>query len=309
MTWLLLRQHRSFAIATAGALALFAVAVVITGIHMADVYAHAGSCAGGRCVETGRLFQGYGAIVDTVHLTIVVPVVLAGFGATLVARETEAHTNVLAWTQSITRRRWVVAKVGAALAAALVIGVAVSTLVTWWSGTPNSLDGNRFQGAQFETQNVVPVACAVFGVALGLAVGSILRRVLPALVTTVVVYVAVRLAMGVYLRPTLLPLSVRRVPPMADAQLPKGSWSVDTALAGPHGRIYAEGRVPVPRACAVSSVRDVARCMGRLGYHDVVRFHPPSQYWPLQWIEFGILVALALGLATIAIVWTLRRDA
>ena len=220
MTWLLLRQHRSFVIATVVALGVFAVAVVITGIHMADVAAGATSCAESRCLQTPRLFQGYDAIVNTVHLTIVVPVLLAGFGATLVARETEAHTNVLVWTQSITRRRWVVAKVGAALAAAFVIGATVSALVTWWSGTPNSLDGNRFQGAQFETQNVVPVACAVFGVGLGLAVGSVLRRVLPALVTTVVGYVVLRLGMGVYLRPLLLPESIRRVTPMSDARLP-----------------------------------------------------------------------------------------
>ena len=85
MTWLLLRQHRSFVIATAVALGVFAVAVVVTGVHMADVYRGAGSCADGRCVTTGRLFQGYGAIIDTVHLTIVVPVLLAGFGATLLA--------------------------------------------------------------------------------------------------------------------------------------------------------------------------------------------------------------------------------
>ncbi len=283
--------------------------MVVTGVHMADVYARAGSCADGRCVTTGRLFQGYGAIIDTVHLTIVVPVLLAGFGATLLARETEAHTNVLVWTQSVTRRRWVVAKVGAALAAALFLGVAVSALVTWWSGTPNSLDGNRFQGAQFETQNVVPVACAVFGIALGLAIGSVLRRVLPALVTTVAIYVAVRFAMGVYLRPALLPEATRRVAPMTDAALPFGSWSVSTTLVGPHGQTFSEGRVPVPRACSVAGTRDVARCLGRLGYRDVVHFHPASQYWQLQWIEFVILMVLALGLAGVAILWTLRRDA
>ena len=41
----------------------------------------------------------------------------------------------------------------------------------------------------------------------------------------------------------------------------------------------------------------------------MVHFHPASQYWQLQWIEFAILVALGLGLAGVAILWTLRRDA
>ena len=47
----------------------------------------------------------------------------------------------------------------------------MTALVTWWSGTPNALDGNRFEGAEFDTQNVVPIAFALFAVALGIAAG------------------------------------------------------------------------------------------------------------------------------------------
>ena len=38
MTWLLWRQHRAQALVAGLALALFAVAVVITGVHMARIY-------------------------------------------------------------------------------------------------------------------------------------------------------------------------------------------------------------------------------------------------------------------------------
>ena len=38
------------------------------------------------------------------------------------------------------------------------VSAIIATLVTWWSGTPNALYGNRFEGAQFDTQNIVPVA-------------------------------------------------------------------------------------------------------------------------------------------------------
>jgi len=166
----------------------FAIAIVATGIHMADVYDAARQCKGGRCLVVGRLFSGYGAIIDTVHLTILVPVVFAAFGATLIARETDAGTNVLVWTQGITRRRWLIAKIVFAVVAALVVAALVSALVTWWSGTPNSLDGNRFQGAEFDTQNIVPVADALLAVAIGLAAGAWLRRVVPALALSIGVY-------------------------------------------------------------------------------------------------------------------------
>ena len=115
-------------------------------------------------------------------------------GATLVARETEHATNVLVWTQTVTRRRWLRSKIAMAVAATLVWSAAVAGLVTWWSGTPNSLYANRFDGTQFDTQSVVPIAFALFAVALGLAAGSVLRRTLPALAATVGIYVGVRLS-------------------------------------------------------------------------------------------------------------------
>ncbi len=233
MTWLLARQHRTFSVVALISIVLFAIVVVLTGVHMADVYASARQCENGRCLQVGRLFQGYGAIVDVVHLTLIVPVVFVAFGATLVARETESHTNVLVWTQSVPRRRWLVMKILAAVAAALVVAGVVSALVTWWSGTPNSLYGNRFEGAQFDTQNVVPVADALFGVAIGLAAGAWWRRVVPALASGIALYIGVRLVTAVYLRPRFGPIHTALVVPDADTRLGSGSWNVGRRLLDP----------------------------------------------------------------------------
>src|SRR6202142_1407239 len=114
MNWLLWRQHRSQGLVTGVALALFAVVVVVTGVHMAHTYSDAlRTCtSNGTCDLVGNLFQGYGAVVDLVHLSIAVPVLLGVIlGAALVARETEHATNILVWTQSLTRRRWLYSKV------------------------------------------------------------------------------------------------------------------------------------------------------------------------------------------------------
>lgn len=312
MRWLLWRQHRSQALVAAVALGLFALAVALTGVHMANIYRDSvANCADPRtCRVLGGLFNGYGAIVDTVHLTLSLPLLLGTFlGATLVARETEHATNVLVWTQSITRRRWVRDKFAMAIVASLLVSAVVSALVTWWSGTPNTLGGNRFQGAQFDTQNITPVAFALFGVALGIAAGAVLRRTLPALATTVVLYVAVRIMVAVYLRPHYS-TAERRVGRISDeTPLPSGSWSLRRTVVDPSGHTVGT-RLNVPTSCrSVASRVDVASCLDRLGYRNVVTYHPASEYWRYQLIESSIFVALAVVLIGVGVVVTRRHDA
>ncbi len=310
MSWLLWRQHRLQLWIGAAAVAVFAVAVVATGVHMAHMYdGWVATCSGNRaCGLVGNLFSGYGAIIDTVHLTLIVPVVFGVVGATLVSRETDHATNLLVWTQSVTRRRWTFTKFGAALVATVVTSAAVSALVTWWSSTPNAYYGNRFQGAQFDTQNIVPVAFAVFALALGLTFGSLLRRPLSALALTAVTFVAVRVVVGVYLRPHYA-APVRRIVRLGSSAVPSGSWTIKQSLLDPARRAIGDGRVPVPGACRDVGARGLERCLGHLGYRTVIEFHPASSYWHFQWVEAALFLGLATALLATAVVLTLRRDA
>jgi hypothetical protein len=43
------------------------------------------------------------------------------------------------------------------------------------------------------------------------------------------------------------------------------------------------------------------------GYQQQVEFQPASRYWPLQWIQTGILLGVA-GLLTGFCFWRIRRD-
>ena len=230
-------------------------------------------------------------------------------GATLIARETEHATNVLAWTQTVTRRHWLYSKVATVLGATLVISVAVSALVTWWSSTTNSLNGDRFHGAQFDTQNIAPVAFALFGVALGMAMGALFRRTLPAIAGTVLGYVAVRLLIGVYARPNYLGSVTQTTGAGIDPSLPSGSWILHQDIVQPNGHAVS-GPIPVPAVCSGPLGRKAdPSCLDQLGFHTVVTYHPASQYWSFQWIESGIFLALAAGLVAFTIVWTRRHDA
>jgi len=312
MTWLLWRQHRLQMLLIGIALALFAVAVVVTGHDMANVYNAARSTcsANGTCALVVNFFSGYGAMLAAVQLTIAVPVLFGAFGAALISRETETATNVLVWTQSVTRRRWVVAKVLTALGIALVTSAAVSALVTWWSSTPNALNANRFGGSQFDTQNLAPIAFALFAVALGLAAGCILRRPLPAIAATVGIYAVVRVLVSVYARPHWMTPITRSVPLGQDGNLPSGSWTISQTLVDRGGHAVNGPGPALPSSCgAVIDKRTAGNCLSRLGYHFVVKYQPASRYWHFQLAESALFLVLAAVLVGVAVVYTLRHDA
>ena len=150
-----------------------------------------------------KLFQGDGAIIDTVNATILVPVVIGMFwGATLVGREYDTGTNLLVWTQSVTRRHWLRTKIATLIISSALVGTALSVMVTWWSRTMNAYRGdNRFDPLQFDLQGLSPIAFTMFAAALGLLAGAAWRRTLPAIATTIAGFFGVRLAVELWLRP------------------------------------------------------------------------------------------------------------
>ena len=185
MNQLIWRLHRNQVYFAAAGFFILAILLVITGITMANDYhaffrtcAATQSCADGQ----GQLFSGDGAIMDIVNLTIAAPLLLGLFwGAPLVAKDFEDGTHNLVWTQGVTRGHWLRTNVTWLLLAAGLWGAAIAALTSWWRSPENAL-GSRFDA--FDIQGIVPVAYALFAVALGLAMGSLFRRVLPAIAAT-----------------------------------------------------------------------------------------------------------------------------
>jgi len=261
MTWLVWRQHRNQAYLAAAALAAFAVLLLITGRQMASQYQSAlTACAAshtcGNLVNT--LTLGTPVLSLLVTLTVAVPCLLGVFwGGPLVARELETGTSQFAWMQSITRRHWLAVKTGWILLAAAAWAGAVSALVTWWSSPVNALNHQNFQPGQFDIQGIVPVGYALFAVALGIAAGALLRRTLPALAITIVVFTFLRLVIGQDLRSHYLTALTKTFSFLHRPVLPTGSyWLVSGGVVGPGGQVASSqahggpgisfGGVPVP---------------------------------------------------------------
>jgi hypothetical protein len=326
MTWLVWRQYRLQYLVGAALLAAFAVLIVITGVQAANQWhAALAACAASHgCQGLGNLFLGNHAVGFLVISTLGAPVLVGLFwGAPLVAAESEAGTTHFAWMQSVTRKRWLAVKVGWMVLAAVVWGGVITALVTWWEGPNNAQQLDAFDTGRFDIMGVVPVAYSLFALALGIAAGALLRRVLPAMAVTLAGFITVRAVIALWLRhhylsPVTAYYSVTR------AFTPKGAyWQLASGVIGPNGQPVDLGTnvnvvdgIPatyLPAPCiqttrgAFTAPPSCAQAAAH--FRGFLTYQPADRYWTFQGIETGIFLVLAAALIAVTAVVLLRRDA
>jgi hypothetical protein len=206
MIWLAWRQFRTQAYVAAGVLALVAVAFLVTGPGLVHAYdTSVLTCtAHGDCSSVLANFAARDHLLRDLALAVIlVPALLGLFwGAPLIAREMENGTFRLAWTQSVTRSRWTATKLCVGAFACLAVAGLFSLMVTWWSSPFDTINNDPF--SYFDLRDIVPVGYAAFAFTLGVTMGVLIRRTLPAMVATLVAFAAVRVALTQWVRPHLL---------------------------------------------------------------------------------------------------------
>jgi hypothetical protein len=344
MTWLTWRQFRTQAIIAASALVAIAIALVITGITLRGHYKDIGlpACAAHHdCPQLATSFVNQvhsGVIGDYIlvfYIGIAVlyllPALIGLFwGAPLVAREFETGTLRLGWTQSVSRNRWLGVKVGlVALATIAVVGL-LSLLITWWSspidralgyeGQSAVIDLNRLDPALFGARDIVPIGYATFALVLGVAIGVLIRRTVPAMAATLAIFAAVQGIWISWIRPHLIsPTVIRR--PITSAfdgltvQQPSarmtvlgdwhqtGAWVLSNNSLTPSGHVFTG---PATSACLGNSMQACTAWILSKHLTQQVAFQPASRFWAFQWYETGLFVLLAVALAALS-AWTLNR--
>ncbi|MFF7634383.1 ABC transporter permease [Kitasatospora sp. NPDC008050] len=241
----------------------------------------------------GTLMQGFGILL------LLLPVGLgAGLGATLLGRELENGTWKLALSQSVSRDRWVAAK----LLTAGLIGVVASTvpalLLHWvWGPSANEVSGiTWFSMAFYPSSGPVLVATTLLALSVGVLAGLLLRQVLRAAGLTVLVVGLFQYGQTV-VRPHLWSWQTS----LADlSDLPNSTW------AFAHGLLLPDGRRVSWDVC--NQAGDYEKCMAQ--YHGAKHFsavHQAANYWPLQLVESGICLALAAALTALTVVWVRKR--
>ena len=340
MIRLSLLQLRAQAITAAVAVTAFAVLLAVTWPHLASMYAASGlqGCRSTNCSQLASSFLqqlAAPAPYATVSLLSIIligltPAVIGLFwGALLIARELETGTFDLAWSQSVSRTRWLAVKLAVGGLAAMTITEALSLLFTWWAaplsraagqgGSTNGVARNQFDSLAFATHGIAPLGYAAFAFALGVTVGALIRRTGPAMAVTLAIFVAVQIAMPLWIRPNLLPASHTTIA-VADATT-QGIRQTDSphiftyilaagSLPGqPEAWITSSGAAdtkghPVstvlPSACSAvgssGNSEDFAKCLTNQGIRLGVTYQPASRYWPLQGAETGIFLVLSLAL-------------
>jgi hypothetical protein len=325
MTWVAWRQYRYQGALAAGLFAVLAVVLLFTGLHAAHVWHSAltGCAKNGSCASLpgSGLSLGSPTFLTLVVATSAVPLLPGLFWvAPMVAGELEAGTHQFAWTQSITRRRWLAVRVGWLLLAAVVLAGAVSAVVTWWSGPDNALNADAFLANRFDITGIVPAGYAVFAMALGICAGAMLWRTLPAVAVTLAGFTGLRALTAQWLRlHYMTPVTVyyKLTAPFA----PTGSYlGIAQGIIGPDGQtavpndgVPSYDGVPIPAAClhaaATPNPGAALPCLAAHGYRGYLTYQPASRFWAFQGIEAGIFVVLAAILLAVTF-WVLqRRDA
>jgi hypothetical protein len=334
MIWLTWRQFRIQTLVAAALLAASAVALAITGAHLAHLYATSGigNChAHGDCqpATSNFLFQVNATLANHLPLLfgtalVVVPAVIGVFwGAPVIARELEAGTYRLAWNQSITRTRWLAVKLALVGLAGMAAAGLFSLMVTWSASPIDAVNMNRLLPSVFSQRGIAPVGYAAFAFALGVTAGLLIRRTVPAMAVTLAVFTAVQFLMR-WVRPHLI-APVRATTALTAANInfvnvtignggpsrmtafamgnPPGAWVVSSQDLDRAGHVFTG---PAPLACQGGNQQACTAAIARLHLRQLVTYQPASRFWAFQWQETAIFLAVAMALAGFCF-WQVRR--
>ncbi|MER6397785.1 hypothetical protein ABT263_17285 [Kitasatospora sp. NPDC001603] len=338
-TWLGLRQDRTPLLIAGSVLVLLCGWMVYLHSRIADQIAEwhlqgcnvvyfPAECEGSQAIA---LDAHWGiAVMITGWLLVILPIAFGLFyAAPLLAREFETGTYALAWTQSVSRQRWLAARLGVPLLLTLVgssLLAVVSTrfvhqvegrfalpgLYHWFSWMSRSASGPSL------------VASCLLSVALGAAVGLVVRRVVASIVVTAVLTVAVRFAVdsGRYLltpaREALA--SIRMASPDAVDRMSvvqSGRVSTSSPLEShivENGLLTRDGlRIPTDSDWIGTLPDGTAVCPTDAckAHYDVIDraytlYHPPADEWMMHWTQTGLSLLATAALLVFCALWVRR---
>ncbi|MER6950422.1 hypothetical protein ABT294_41025 [Nonomuraea sp. NPDC000554] len=297
-------------------LAAMGALLLVTGLDAKSyISAHAqrGVCpgTGNACEEFQWALKARYQLVYTIIgvLPLVAHVLVGAFwGGPMIAREVERGTSKLVWTQSITLRQWLSAKLGIAFLIVLIGGLAFSGMVSWWRSVVDQVYPVRFAAVDvFNVTGVSPTAWWIFMFALGAAAGAVFRRTLAALVVAV--------SVGLVVLPVFVLLRAFYAEPVRSVTADMDAFPRDLLVEGmwlpPDGKEVAQ---PTSPKCPLSAYADsldprYLRCLKEEGYRYVTYHHPSSRYWEFQWKEAALLGGMAVLLTGVTVVRTRRLRA
>jgi hypothetical protein len=316
--WVGWRQQRAEMLISAAMLVVIAAIAIPAGLHMASVYTHEGLAACAKSdnpatcgIPVGAFLVRFNGLNFLFIWSTIVPALAALLLAAPFVLDLDNGTYRLYWTQSITRRRWIVTKLGMAAAASVAVAVGLVVLATWARAPLDHLNG-RMSTNSYDSEGIVPVAYALFVLGVAVALGAVWRRTVPSLLVAFGVYIVGRAVVDSWLRQRLLSpvkttwLASRNGPNLNQALVINQYDSTRTGheLATSTGPCFqgSAGLLGHTHVCVQPHAP---------GAHDYMTavYQPASRFWALQGIESVIIAGIGVLLILAAAWWTNRRVA
>jgi len=359
MIWFTWRQHRVEILVSGITLLVIAAILVGTGLHIAAFAQHIGrtDCSTARCVDAQNILNNY---IETAFggptfyalfqlMLLALPLLIGMFiGAGVVARELEQGTYRLVWTQSISWARWLLSKIGMLLLFVLCATSLLYALFSWWkvpvlTATVATPGGSLWYFMNYDIWSFVVIAYTLFALALGICAGAIVRRTVPAIAITLVIFVGLRILIEVVWRPYFLPpvavsfplLNAYNYNPPAQSLLissyytdrqgnrldpyafcmPKSSQKssgttssniVQMSMTLPPNHTHTlSGGPSTPQEQAQQ--RAYEQCLTSHGFQQVWVVQPASRFWLFQGIESAIYLFLSVISLALTFWWIKHR--
>ncbi|OAR23667.1 hypothetical protein A8W25_14165 [Streptomyces sp. ERV7] len=304
LLWLVARQHRTVLLACVAAVVLGSVAIIQQrGALLDNAHAAGWPATPVDDMDGAARLRMANAFTDIAAYVGYLPALFGVFlGAALLSSDQENGTARLVTTQSVTRSRWLLWKVGFAVALVAVTTAVLGSLLTWyWHAARPFVSTDWIDATIFDNTGPVLFAKALFTTSLGIAIGALVRRAVPAMALTLFGTFVLEVAFD-YLKPHLA--ASRRVAFPLEGDHPavlNGSVQVDQWVGTASGKLYGWG------TCVNES--DTDGCRAKKGIvNSVWDYFGYDQMATLQWTAAALLAVGSAVLLALA-VWRTRRQA
>jgi hypothetical protein len=340
MTWFTWRQSRTEMFIFAAAIAAVAIFLIWTGLDVRSQYDSLGiaSClsssdTSGTCQEAlGNFSDRVEGVRNLANWLVLFPLLAGVLVAAPVVIDLEQGTYRLAWTQGVTRTRWLATKIALGVAILTAVSLIMMALWKWW-GKPfvhssnDRVGTNQWDSVIFDSRAVL-VSYAIFAFALCLAVGTVFRRSIAAFGVSLVGFIGIRVLIENHYRPHYLAPHKYIGSPIDNFPANvTGGWHVNDYPSDQYGYALswndpavqqcfgmkallkgAQDVVPAPSDidAAIAAQR---QCFIDHNFYMTTVYQPANRFWIFQGIEMAIFLGLATILLGFTFYWVTRRIA
>ena len=313
LIWLTWRQHRWPIVISAAVTAVVVVFMLLTASDLASMAAECLASSSQKC-QGGKTDSVPSHASYLMNSVLFLPVLFALFWCVpLLARDFEQRTLPLAWSQDISRFRWLAGKTAVMTVLTGAMGTALAAASIHLAHEYHAYTGESlFEGTQFQAGGWLPLTLGLAWLAVGIAAGAATRRVLVSIAVVGGLWI-VRMVGMVQLRPRFMTARtvIKPFSPGREGTSAAFTSSNDMGANGGslpfidmHGGTHSAAQV-LDDWCGTT--KDVNACLhshGIVGMLD--KFQPASRMGTFHLMENG----MNLGLFVIALVvawWCVKK--